>query len=102
MSILNVTEGDAVTKDQILVELWNEDLKAEVLLAERDALADTYMASDPAPLGPAPISQSVSEVGLSFEDAYESNVASLESNHVAHDHVGDWDRSPSAAAERNG
>jgi len=39
MATLNVTEGDAVTRDQVLVELWNEDLKAEVLLSQRDAIA---------------------------------------------------------------
>lgn len=46
MSILNVTEGDAVTENQILVELWNEDLKAEVLLAQRDAVASRRRADE--------------------------------------------------------
>ncbi len=39
MSLLNVEEGQTVTANQILLELWNEDLKAEVLLSRRDAVA---------------------------------------------------------------
>jgi HlyD family secretion protein len=35
-----------VTRDQVLVELWNEDLKAEVLLAERDAVAARRRADE--------------------------------------------------------
>jgi HlyD family secretion protein len=46
MSTLNVTEGDAVKSGQILVELWNEDLKAEVMLAERDAVAAQRRADE--------------------------------------------------------
>jgi len=46
MAKLNVTEGDAVTRDQVLVELWNEDLKAEVLLAQRDAVAARRRADE--------------------------------------------------------
>ncbi|UCG71697.1 MAG: efflux RND transporter periplasmic adaptor subunit [Chromatiales bacterium] len=46
MATLNVTEGDAVTKDQVLVELWNEDLKAEVLLAQRDTVAARRRADE--------------------------------------------------------
>lgn len=46
MAILNVTEGDAVTENQVLVELWNEDLKAEVLLAQRDAIAGRRRADE--------------------------------------------------------
>ena len=46
MSILNVTEGDAVTANQVLVELWNEDLKAEVLLSQRDAVAAKRRADE--------------------------------------------------------
>jgi HlyD family secretion protein len=36
---LPVKEGDVVKHDQILLELWNEDLKARVTLAEREAVA---------------------------------------------------------------
>ncbi len=46
MAILNVTEGDAVTRDQVLVELWNVDLKAEVLLSQRDAVAARRRADE--------------------------------------------------------
>lgn len=46
MAVLNVTEGDAVTANQVLVELWNVDLKAEVILAERDAVAARRRADE--------------------------------------------------------
>ena len=39
MALLPVKEGDRVTVGQILVELWNDDRRAEVSLAERDAVA---------------------------------------------------------------
>lgn len=46
MSVLNVTEGDAVEADQVLLELWNEDLKAGVLLSQRDAVAARRRADE--------------------------------------------------------
>ena len=36
---LPVREGDAVEAGQVLLELWNDDLRAELLLAKRDAIA---------------------------------------------------------------
>lgn len=39
ISNLAVTEGQKVIKDQILVELWNKDVKAQLLLAENEAKA---------------------------------------------------------------
>lgn len=39
ISSLPVKEGDIVKQDQLLLELWNEDLKAKVTLAEREAVA---------------------------------------------------------------
>ena len=36
---LPVREGDAVEANQLLLELWNEDMRAELELAERDAAA---------------------------------------------------------------
>ena len=36
---LTVSTGDRVTSGQVLLELWNEDLRAERILAERDAIA---------------------------------------------------------------
>jgi len=39
MSLLNVEEGQSVKANQVLLELWNVDLKAEVLLSRRDAVA---------------------------------------------------------------
>lgn len=34
ISLLTVEEGDSVKKGQLLLELWNDDLKAEAILAE--------------------------------------------------------------------
>ncbi|MFQ5634157.1 MAG: efflux RND transporter periplasmic adaptor subunit [Gammaproteobacteria bacterium] len=39
IAALPVHEGDAVTAGQIMLELWNEDLRAELELAKRDAVA---------------------------------------------------------------
>lgn len=36
---LNVREGDRVAAGAVLIELWNQDLAAQVTLAEREALA---------------------------------------------------------------
>jgi HlyD family secretion protein len=36
---LPVTEGDAVRSGDLLLELWNDDMKAQLTLAERDARA---------------------------------------------------------------
>jgi HlyD family secretion protein len=36
---LPVADGDRVEKGQLLLELWNDDIKAELALAERDARA---------------------------------------------------------------
>jgi len=35
ISVLTVDEGDTVKKDQLLLELWNDDLKAEAALARQ-------------------------------------------------------------------
>lgn len=39
IAALHVSDGDAVSAGQLLLELWNDDLKAELELAERDARA---------------------------------------------------------------
>jgi len=41
---LYVADGDAVSEGQLLLELWNTDLKAQVKLAERDAAASRSMS----------------------------------------------------------
>jgi HlyD family secretion protein len=43
---LPVKEGDRVVKDQVLLELWNKDLRAERLLAKRDAEASRGKAEE--------------------------------------------------------
>ena len=39
VAVLAVSEGDKVEKDQLLMELWNDDLEAQVDLAKREAKA---------------------------------------------------------------
>jgi HlyD family secretion protein len=36
ISVLNVDEGDSVKKGQLLLELWNNDLRSEAMLAEKE------------------------------------------------------------------
>lgn len=43
---LPVREGDRVTADQILLELWNDDLEAELTFAEREAVAAQARAEE--------------------------------------------------------
>jgi HlyD family secretion protein len=43
---LPVSAGDRVTSGQVLLELWNEDLRAERILAERDAIASAARAKE--------------------------------------------------------
>jgi len=45
ISLLTVTEGDSVKKGQLLMELWNNDLKAEAILAESQIKAAKAKAS---------------------------------------------------------
>lgn len=39
ISVLEVKEGDVVRKGQLLLELWNNDLKSEAVLAEKEVKA---------------------------------------------------------------
>jgi HlyD family secretion protein len=43
---LPVKKGDAVKRDQLLLELWNEDVRAQVTLAERDVVATQARAEE--------------------------------------------------------
>ena len=46
LASLPAREGDAVQAGQILLELWNDDLQAELLLAQRDAVAAVGRADE--------------------------------------------------------
>jgi len=46
LASLPVREGDSVVSGQVLVELWNEDLQAQLLLARRDAVAAAGRADE--------------------------------------------------------
>jgi HlyD family secretion protein len=43
---LHVKKGDAVKRDQLLLELWNEDTRAQITLAERDVVASQARAEE--------------------------------------------------------
>ena len=44
--LLSVADGDHVEQGQLLLELWNEDLKAEIRLAQRDSTAARSRAAE--------------------------------------------------------
>ena len=44
--VLPVVDGDEVEAGDLLLELWNDDLRAEVRLAERDAVASASRAEE--------------------------------------------------------
>ncbi|MEE8542467.1 MAG: efflux RND transporter periplasmic adaptor subunit [Gammaproteobacteria bacterium] len=44
--LLSVVDGDVVEQGQLLLELWNDDLKAEIRLAQRDATAARSRAAE--------------------------------------------------------
>lgn len=46
MARLLVANGEAVKERQVLLELWNDDLRAELLLAQRDATAARSRADE--------------------------------------------------------
>ncbi len=43
---LPVAEGDAVSKGQVLLEIWNEDLKSEIELSRRNLIAEQSRAAE--------------------------------------------------------
>ena len=43
---LPVAEGDAVTEGQMLLELWNDDLRSEIELSERNLVAERSRAAE--------------------------------------------------------
>jgi len=43
---LPVEEGDAVSEGQVLLEVWNEDLKSEIELSERNRVAEKSRAAE--------------------------------------------------------
>ena len=43
---LNVAEGSRVKKDQVLLEIWNDDLRAELALAEAELIAAKARAKE--------------------------------------------------------
>ena len=46
IATLPVSDGDRVEQGQLLLELWNEDIKAQLMLAEREAVASRSRARE--------------------------------------------------------
>src|SRR5205809_7951398 len=46
VATLPVKDGDHVEKSALLLELWNEDVKAQLTLSERDARASRSLARE--------------------------------------------------------
>jgi HlyD family secretion protein len=68
ISLLTVEEGDSVKKGQLLLELWNDDLKAEEVLAKsqvKAARGKAYVALMQAEIRPANPASGLSELSLS-------------------------------------
>ncbi len=85
---LPVREGDAVEADQLLLELWNEDLRAELELAQRDAAAARSRAREACVI--ASVAKREAErltklraQGLSSEEATEKAVGDAEARAAA-------------------
>ena len=46
ISGLPVAEGDAVSEGQVLLEIWNEDMKSEIELSQRNLIAERSRAAE--------------------------------------------------------
>ena len=64
---LPVEEGDAVSEGQVLLEIWNEDLKSEIELSERNRVAENSRAAESCTRADLAAREAVRLVSL-FED----------------------------------
>ncbi len=94
ISRLAVSDGDRVEANQVLLELWNDDARAELELARRDALAadsrreEACIIADVAAREAARVMR-LREQGLASEDAAEKSTGNAESTAAACAAVGD-------------
>ncbi len=85
---LPVKEGDQVKKGQILLELWNDDLRASLLLAKRQADASAARATQACVAADvaakdAKRSTDLRKRGLTSEEAADTAVGDAESKRAA-------------------
>ena len=76
ISVLTVNEGDVVKEGQLLLELWNNDLKAQAALAEKEITASEAKAAaallqvdgreEDVAVGQVQVGQLASEITSSF------------------------------------
>ncbi len=88
MASLPVSKGDRVTAGQILLELWNEDLRAEKILAERDAIASAARAKESCVIADVAEREakrlvSLRERGISSEEETDRAVGEAEAKQAA-------------------
>jgi HlyD family secretion protein len=88
MASLPVSKGDRVTSGQILLELWNEDLRAEKILAERDAIASAGRAKESCVIADVAEREakrlvSLRERGISSEEETDRAVGEAEAKQAA-------------------
>jgi HlyD family secretion protein len=85
---LPVSEGDSVEAGALLLELWNEDLKAQLELAERDADASRSRAREACVTADVSRRESerlsrLNEQGLASEEAADQAAGKAEANAAA-------------------
>jgi HlyD family secretion protein len=85
---LPVTDGSAVEEGQLLLELWNDDMKAELTLAERDARAAVSRSREACVISgvakrEAERLMKLQEDGLAAEEAVDQAVGRAESTAAA-------------------
>ncbi len=90
MASLPVSKGDHVTAGQVLLELWNEDLRAEKILAERDAIASAARAKESCVIAEVAEREakrlvSLRERGISSEEETDRAVGDAEAKQAACD-----------------
>ena len=88
MASLPVSKGDRVTAGQVLLELWNEDLRAEKVLAERDAIPSAARAKESCVIADVADREakrlvSLRERGISSEEETDRAVGDAQAKHAA-------------------
>jgi HlyD family secretion protein len=101
---LAVADGDRVEDKQILLELWNEDVRAELELARRDAQAADSRRQEACIIAGVAEREAtrlmrLSEEGLASEEATERAVGNAESTAAGCTAVGDLARVAAARVD---
>lgn len=88
IAVLPVADGDRVQQDQLLLELWNDDLQAQLSLAEEEAKAAESRAEESCVIAAvarreADRLMSLREDGLASEEATEQAVGNAQARAAA-------------------